>query len=59
MDGDLAERVRALAEACGQDPAALDAALRSGGLPDDLARAVAEVLAETARFAEPPENAPN
>jgi len=51
MDGDLGERVRALAEAAGQDPAILEATLSSGGLPDDLVRAVADVLAETARFA--------
>jgi len=51
MDGDLAERARALAEAGGQDPALLEAALCSGGMPDDLADAVANVLAETARFA--------
>ncbi|MEF2230080.1 MAG: hypothetical protein V3571_04060 [Pseudodesulfovibrio sp.] len=55
MDDGLRERIRALAERSGLKPEVLEDSLLSGPMPDDLARAVAQVLAETGRFAAAPE----
>ena len=54
MDEDLRERIRELAQRHGVRPEVLEDSLLSGPMPDDLSRAVAEVLAEAGRFAADP-----
>ena len=55
MDQDLRERIRELAQRHGVRPDVLEDSLLSDPMPDDLSRAVAEVLAEAGRFAADPE----
>ena len=56
MDEDLREQIRVLAERNGVRPEALEDSLLSAPMPDDLARNVAEVLAEIGRFSAAPEH---
>jgi len=59
MDDGLRERIRELAERSGLRPEVLEDSLLSGPMPDDLAQAVARVLAETGRFAADPDSSEN
>ncbi|MEF2231736.1 MAG: hypothetical protein V3571_12465 [Pseudodesulfovibrio sp.] len=56
MDEDLRERIRALAERHGPKAEALEDSLLSGGMPGDLAVAVADILAEIGGFVPAPAN---
>ena len=52
MDDEVRETILALAEKRGLDPELLEQALLSGDIPEPLARAMADVLADVSRFGE-------
>lgn len=50
MDDSLRERIQALAEAQGIDPAELEQLFNGGGLPDELMEAMSMVLGDVGDF---------
>ena len=52
MDDEVRRIILALAEKRGLDPELLEQALLSGDIPEALARAMADILGDVARFGE-------